>query len=156
MMYKAVSTEGKMPAGGAVVCAVATADNPLGPFTKHSKPLFTNPENPWSVEDPVMWFENNKYYALAKDFQGYFTGAGKNQVALFESADGFNWSPSSTPLGFIRQIVWEDGTKEPLQVMERPQLFFDDSGKPSVLMCACVAEGVSNRSESFNVQIPII
>ena len=156
MMYKAVDAKGKMPAGGAVVCAMAWADNPLGPFEKHIKPIFTNPKNPWSVEDPVMWFENGKYYALAKDFQGYFTGAGKNQVAMFESDNALDWELSSPPLGFMREIVWEDGKKETMQVMERPQLFFDEKGKPIVLMCACVPEGVKNREFSFNVQIPII
>lgn len=155
MMYKAVSDKGEMPKGGAVVCAMAIAEHPLDPFIKQANPIMQNPENDWSVEDPFIWYEYNKFYALAKDFQGYFTKCGKNEVALFESENAIDWKPSLIPLGFKREIIWEDGKIQKLEAMERPQIFFDANRKPIVLLCACVFEGDKNREFSFNLQIPI-
>ena len=43
MIYKAVENNGKLPKGGAVVCGIAVADDPLGPFTKSDKPIMVNP-----------------------------------------------------------------------------------------------------------------
>lgn len=155
MMYKAVDDRGEMPKGGAVVCAMAIADHPLGPFRKEPHPILINPENPWSVEDPFVWYEGDRYYAIAKDFQGYFTKAGANSVALFESLDAKEWRPAEQPLAFRTELHWEDGTVQPLQNMERPQMWLDQAGKPRVLCCACSRMDDPERTESFNVQIAI-
>lgn len=48
MIYKAVEKSGVLPRGGAVVCGIATADSPLGPFKKSPTPIMRNPENEWS------------------------------------------------------------------------------------------------------------
>lgn len=150
-VYKAVGS-GALPKGGAVVCGVAFADNPLGPFTKHPKPIMVNPENDWSVEDPYIWYEEDRYYALVKDFQGYFTKKDKNTVALFESYNGINWEPSKNSYAFGRKITWEDGVEEQMCKLERPQLLLEN-GKPVVLICA----GMKNNEpyDTFNVQIPL-
>ncbi len=153
MMYKAVSDQGKPPVGGAVVCGMAVADNPLGPFEKSDVPILTNQENDWSVEDPFLWYETDRFYALAKDFQGYFTKAGPGSVGLFQSFDGFRWETADHPLAFLREIRWEDGTVEPLQNMERPQMWLDESGRPRVLCCACARTDDPERLRAFNVQI---
>ncbi len=157
MMYKAVSDEGELPKGGAVVCSMAVADHPLGPFVKRGGPILTNPENPWSVEDPFVWYEDGRFWAVAKDFQGYFTKAGAHSVALFESPDGLSWEVSCDhPLAFLLELHWEDGTVEPLQNMERPQMWLDEAGRPRVLCCACTRPGDPERLYAFNVQIPIV
>ena len=88
MIYKAVSDSGVLPRGGAVVCGIATADKPEGPFEKYGEPILVNPKNDWSVEDAFIWYENGKYYVIAKDFQGYFTRSDKGDMALFCSDDG--------------------------------------------------------------------
>lgn len=155
MMYKAVSDQGEMPKGGAVVCGMAVADHPLGPFEKAKEPIFVNPENPWSVEDPFLWYEGDRFWAIVKDFHGYFTGAGKRSVALFESKDGFTWGPSQDVLAFVPQLHWENGTVEPLRNMERPQMWLDESGVPRVLCCACARPGDETFRTAFNVQIEI-
>ena len=155
MMYKAVSADGEMPKGGAVVCGMTLADHPLGPFVSSPTPILTNPENPWSVEDPFMWYEGDRFYAIAKDFQGYFTKAGLYTVALFESADGFDWKLSDHPLAFRLELHWADGRTEPLQNMERPQMWLDETGKPRMLCCACTRPDDPERLHSFNVQIEI-
>ena len=45
----------------------------------------TNPNADKSVEDAFLWYENDKFYALVKDFQGYYTKSGENHIAIFES-----------------------------------------------------------------------
>lgn len=148
MVYKGVG-EGTMPVGGPVVCGVAMADHPLGPFEKVAGPIMTNPHNNWSVEDPFMWYQDDRYYALVKDFQGHFTKQGKNTVALFESNDAINWNPSIYPYAFSTEIRWSDGTYTDVGKLERPQLWLED-GVPKVLFCAVLHNG-----ETYNVHIPL-
>lgn len=134
---------------------VAVAEQPEGPFIKYGKPIMVNPEKEWSVEDCFIWYEDGLFYALAKDFQGYFTRAGKNQVALFCSKDAFDWTLCDPPVAFCRELFWENGTVEPMFRMERPQMYIEN-GKPVALMCACMPEGQENHiTDTFNVQIPI-
>ena len=156
MIYKAVANNGKLPKGGAVVCGIAVADSPTGPFEKSPKPIMVNPENEWSVEDAFIWYENDRFYSLAKDFHGYFTGAGKKQVALFESRDGFDWKLSDNPVGYLRGLDTENGERIELSNMERPQIYMED-GKPKALLCACMrTEDYATLAHSFNVRVPII
>lgn len=151
MIYKAVNDNGELPKGGAVVCGIAVADNPLGPFKKHGKPVMVNPEHDWSVEDAFIWYENGKFYSLAKDFQGYFTKAGKGQTALFCSEDGFEWRSASVPLAFENKLEFAGGEML-LHRMERPQIFIED-GKPKVILCACMPN--EDAADTFNVSIPL-
>ena len=152
MVYKGVA-EGAPPAGGAVVCGVARAEHPMGPFEKIKGPIMVNPENPWSVEDPYIWYENGRFYALVKDFQGYFTKTGAVSVALFESGDGVNWQPSANPLAFTPDFVWADGERQHADLLERPQLVFD-GGKAVALLCAFSPD--KSRKDSMNVQFMLV
>ena len=155
MIYKAVENNGRLPKGGSVVCGIATADSPTGPFTKAGSPIMVNPENEWSVEDAFIWYENGRFYSLAKDFQGYFTKSGQRHVALFESMDGFDWQLSEHPIGFLRGLTLAGGEKIELYYMERPQIYLAD-GKPRVLLCACMREtDFPTHSHSFNVRLEL-
>lgn len=80
MIYKAVG-DGPLPKGGKVICGVAVADHPLGPYQKSGQPIMVNPLHDWSVEDPCVWVQDGRFYALVKDFQGYFTGQGPSTLA---------------------------------------------------------------------------
>ena len=151
MVYKAVSKYGEMPKGGKVICGAAVADSPLGPFKKFDKPIMENPEHPWAVEDPYIWSENGKYYALVKDFQGYFTKTQKGAVALFESENGADWNISENYLAFEKKLYLENGIKE-VRNLERPQLYIED-GKPKCLLCACME--YDNAPTTFNIRIPL-
>ena len=151
MVYKAAS-DGPRPIGGSVICGVAIADNPLGPFVKQPEPIMVNPIEGWSVEDPFIWYQGDRFYALVKDFQGYFTKQGKHTVALFEAMDGINWVPSEYPFAFDREFTWEDGTPQKLVSLERPQLYIEE-GIPKVLCCAAAIDEI--KEDSFNVQIPL-
>jgi len=152
MVYKGVEKKDNMPQGGAVVCGVAKAKMPTEEFVKYNKPIMKNPENEWSVEDPFIWFQQDRYYALVKDFQGYFTKTHKVSVALFQSDDGIEWKPSENPLAFTTQIEWEDGIVVQVHHLERPQIYFEN-GKPKALLCACCKD--SKRKDSFNIRFEL-
>ena len=128
------------------------------------------------MEDAFIWFENGKFYCIAKDFQGYFTKAGRAQLALFECEDGISWQPAEHALAFTRSLTWEDGSTLEVRHLERPQLYVEN-GKPVCLRCACAfyedIEEVSQSSviselatsaaldltpmtHTFNICIPII
>ena len=151
MVYKGVAMKGKLPFGGPVVHLVATSESPTGPFKKYSQPIFTKPGERFAAEDPFIWSEAGKYWAIVKDFNGIFTGKGYS-LALFESANGFDWHTAKHTLVTTPQVTWADGHTQKLVALERPQLVFDQ-GKPVALLCAGVDN--SNRVGSFNVGIPL-
>jgi hypothetical protein len=80
---------------------------------------------------------------------GAFTNAGRS-LALFCSDDGLNWKKANHPLVSILEIQWENGLKQKLHALERPQLFFEN-GKLVALLCA-VNETLEH---SYNIQIPL-
>jgi predicted GH43/DUF377 family glycosyl hydrolase len=151
MVYKAVGDQGKPPFGGPVLHAVATADSPAGPFTKHPKPVFVKEGVAFAAEDPFIWYQGDRYWAIVKDNAGYFTNAGKS-LALFESRDGLDWNLARHALVSKVEIRWEDGPVQRLNSLERPQLWLKD-GQPAVLFCA--ADESNDRAHSFNVAIPL-
>jgi beta-glucanase (GH16 family) len=155
MVYKAVGKERPLPFGGPVVHLTATADSPTGPFTKQGKPIFLSPGVDFPAEDPFVWYDHRaeRYQAVVKDNQGYFTKAGKS-LALWESKDGFDWKLSAHPLVSRVEVTWAGGAKQVLNSLERPQLLFAPNGRPIVLLCAVDENGA--RDHSYNVQIPLV
>jgi hypothetical protein len=131
--------------------AVATSASPAGPFTKHPKPVFVKEGVAFAAEDPFIWTSGGRYWAIVKDNAGHFTGSGKS-TALFESADGLDWRPAKHPLVATTEITWDDGRKQKLNSLERPQLYFEE-GRPVVLMFA--VDENNKREHSFNVRIPL-
>lgn len=151
MVYKAVGKKGKMPFGGPVVHCVATADSPTGPFRKHPKPVFTREGIEFPAEDPFIWHQGDRYWAIVKDNRGYFTGAGKS-TALFESTDGLDWRLSRHPLVATTTLRLADGTVQTFHSLERPQLWLAD-GRQAVLFFA--ADEDARRTHSFSVHVPL-
>lgn len=151
MVYKAVSKYGEMPKGGKVLCGAAVAEGPLEPFRKYGHPIMENPQDPWSVEDPYIWREGGRYYALAKDFQGYFTQTPESATALFESEDGIHWQCAAKGLAYDK-VLDLGKEKKPLRRMERPQLYIED-GRPRCLLCACMEE--DDLPTTYNIRIPL-
>ena len=149
MVYKGVGDRGELPFGGPVVHLVATSSSPTGPFTKHPQPVFLKPGVLFAAEDPFIWSQNGSYWAIVKDMGGHFTQAGRS-LALFSSRDGFDWQLARHPLVAPTTILWEDGTIESLEALERPQLAFR-AGLPIALLCAAQ----TLRGDTFNVQIPL-
>lgn len=151
MIYKGVSKEGIPPRGGAVVCGAAFSDKPDGIYNKTGSPIMVNPTNGWSVEDPFVFYEGDKFYTLVKDFQGYFTKTPRSATALFESINGVDWYPSDHPLAYECKLDFVSGMREVFR-LERPQLYFED-GKARLLICACAEDKSFNNV--YNVRIPL-
>ncbi|MDG1804313.1 glycoside hydrolase family protein [Flavicella sp.] len=152
LVYKCVGKKRKLPNGGPVVHMVAFSDSPTGPFTKHPDPIFTAKGNEFPAEDPYIWTQDGKMFAIVKDFKGTFTKKGQS-LALFESKNGIEWDLSQNPLVSTVKIEWENRTQK-VKHLERPQLFFKN-GKPYSLMCASDTLDVNGVLQSFNVQIPV-
>ncbi len=149
LLYKGVA-DGPRPKGGKVLAGMAVSDQPEGPFEKWG-PVVENPENDWAVEDGFIWSEGKTFYALMKDFQGYFTKARPNSTALFISENGKAWLPHPDPLVLDRRFSFTDGTPVDATYLERPQLYFEN-GKARALLCACRP---GPDSGTYNVRIPL-
>lgn len=152
MVYKAVGKKKPLPFGGPVVHLVATADSPIGPFTKHPDPVFIVPGVNFPAEDPYIWTQDGIYWAIVKDMGGHFTGAGRS-TALFYSRDGIHWGPTDHPLVAATSIQLADGTTRELEALERPQLWLDKDGRPAVLFFA--AREKDHDTLSYNVHVPL-
>ncbi len=151
LIYKGVARKNPLPFGGPVVHLAAKSPSPAGPFVKHPDPIFTKPAEAFPAEDPCIWLEGQTYFAIVKDFNGHFTGADLS-LALFWSEDGFHWRPTKHPLVSTTELTWEDGSKQKLHRLERPQVWLRD-GHPAVLYCAASPD--PSESHSFNVHIPL-
>ena len=152
LVYKAVGKTGRLPFGGPVVHLASVSQSPTGPFRKYLDPVFTAPGVKFPAEDPYIWAQGNRFWAIVNDHKGHFNGTGTDSLALFESADGIHWDPADAPLVTRRVISWADGVQQPVHRLERPQLWFED-GEPAVLFCA--AEETAQKLHSFNVHIPL-
>jgi hypothetical protein len=146
IIYKGVS-EGPLPFGGIVTHGAALSDRPDGPFVKTSHKIFIKDGVKFAAEDPYIWYQQGKYWAIVKDMQGVFTQAGTS-LALFESSDGFDWKVAKHTLVSTTRIPWTSGIKQ-VQKLERPQLWFKD-GQPAILFCA-----VYDGDDNYNVAIPL-
>lgn len=133
-----------------MIQCMATAKSPSGPFVIAEKPILTEKE----AEDPFLWFQDNKYYAILDDQRGLYTGY--HGLALFSSINGENWEVSKTPNVMKPEITWEDGTISKLNFLERPQIWLDEEGYPAMLFCAAqMKESKDSINLTFNVHIPI-
>lgn len=150
MIYKTVSA-GEMPFGGKVHHAVAFADSPLGPFRRHPEPVLGHPTAKFAAEDPFVWHDGERYRAIIKDQEGFFTQAGRS-LALFESADGIAWTLSAQPLVSDRTVTWEDGETFTAHYLERPWLHLAD-GAPHTLFCAMAPD--DRLAWTCNLQMPL-
>jgi predicted GH43/DUF377 family glycosyl hydrolase len=147
MVYKSVG-HGPMPFGGKVNHRVAFSKNPSKGFVKLPNPIFTKDTIKFPAEDPFIWVQNNKYWALVKDFSGSFTKQGLS-IALFESDDAINWKVAKNALASKIEIPWETGL-EKVKKLERPQLYFEN-GIPKILFAAVM----DAQDKSYTVAIPL-
>jgi hypothetical protein len=152
LIYKAVGKQRPLPKGGPVVHLAATSDSPTGPFMKHMDTLFTAPGIDFPAEDPYIWAQGDRCWAIVNDHKGAFTKTGSDCLALFTSTDGLNWDVAANPLVLNRQVTWWNGTVQSFHRLERPQLWLEE-GVPKVLFCA--AEETRKKEHSFNVHIPL-
>jgi len=127
---------------------VATSDSPTGPFTKHPDPIFTATKDSFPAEDPYIWEQDGKVWAIVKDMRGSFTGEA-GSMALFHSEDGLDWHLAEHPLVTIPQGVWGKSGTDLVDRLERPQLWLEQ-GVPAVLFAA-----VKDGEATYNIHIPL-
>lgn len=151
MIYKCVGKKRSLPFGGPVTHLAAFSDSPTGPFKKNLNPLFASDKTDFPAEDPFIWTQNDKVYAIVKDFHGIFTGTGKYSLALFETKDGLKWQTAKNVLVTERQIKWNDGTIQNVVNMERPQLYIENEIPKAIFF----AVNPSDFSHTYNVHIPL-
>lgn len=151
MVYKTVDTQRPLPFGGPVYHAVALADTPGGPFVKRPSPIFVQAGVDFAAEDPFIWSDGQRYWAVVKDMQGHFTAAGRS-LALFCSDDGLDWRLSDHPLVCPTEVRLTDGTVQNLTALERPQVRLVD-GEPAALFCAAAFDADYQRTA--NLAIPL-
>jgi hypothetical protein len=159
LVYKGVTTAPGKVMGGNSRCGVAVADRPEGPYVKKPGRVFeaesADAGKHWMLaEDPYIWFSakhGHRYYAIARDVAGQFCGAAGG-LALFESADGFQWRAAARPKVLGARFTWADGTLSHERV-ERPALLFD--GEEPVALFGATDGYQKNGHISFNVQIPL-
>jgi putative isomerase len=148
LIYKCAGKQNPLPFGGPVTHRVAISDSPTGPFKKLPDSVFTAEGDDFPAEDPFIWAQDQKFWAIVKDMHGAFTGKRKS-LALFESSDGIDWRLAKHPLVTTPQLEWEGEGLVRYDRLERPQLWLN-KGIPAVLFCAA-----KKGDESYNVYIPL-
>ncbi|MFY0628536.1 MAG: glycoside hydrolase family protein [Reichenbachiella sp.] len=142
--------------GDRVRYMMAFADNPLGPFKKHNETIFElkgSEVEHMIAEDPFVWSQDGKHYAIVTDIKGLFTGD-SGALALMESQNGYDWKQAKHPLVLPSKIIKEDGTRTEYKI-ERPQLLIDN-GNPKFIFGALgiTVEGV-HRGHACNLRIEL-
>jgi hypothetical protein len=143
------------------VHGVAIADHPAGPFRQLDEFMFglRTPEGTLaSAEDPYVWYHpgTELFYAVFKDFQGHFTGAGHG-LAIMISPDGIKWELHPQRLFTPKELPLDNGTAIPLANMERPQFLINREGEPVAFYTACSIGpcGPKTDGSTFNAQFGI-
>lgn len=155
MMFKARSAA----TGGHMVHWIAASDKPDGPYQLIG-PALTDER--YDAEDPYFWFDrkSDRYYAIVKDFSRKKTDRALTPqwgaLALITSEKGWgDWQPAAHKLVSLREYTDTKGIKHTLTNLERPQLLFDDQGKPICLYTAAAEKDPFKGTPSFNMAIQI-
>lgn len=153
MMFKSRSA----PTGGRMTMWIASADKPDGPF-RLDGPAITNPR--WEAEDPCFWYDRDRdrYYAIVKDYSREYRDLSPQfgALALVTSLRGTgDWQVATHSLVSLREFTDAAGQRHKLANLERPQLFFDEHGKPICLYAAAGEDDPFAGHPSFNLHFPI-
>lgn len=149
LVFKAVRDEGGAR-GSNVRHFVALADNPLGPFRVIDEPMISNTKTDFPIDDHCQWFQEGKYWTLAKDHGEGFAGI-TPCLLLFESVDGLRWKPCKPYFYIPFQLNWTDGTRTRFERLEMPKFLFRN-GYPEVLYLAAKPQGCE---DSFCLMIAL-
>lgn len=154
LMYKS-STDGLVPP---LLLGVSMASSPRGEYKRLSEdPIFrfeTDDNNLIDVEDPYIWWANDRYEAILKDRSGEICGEEGGGVHVW-SEDGINWNLFEKVKAYSRDIEWDDGTRSHHNHFERAFVLVED-GKPTHLFAA-VGEGKKawQFENTWNMVIPL-
>ncbi len=155
MVYKTLAP-GPGRLGGGVYHYAAIADNPLGPFTRHPKPMvdksltFKRHFN-FHIDDHFEWYQHDRFYAIVKDHDAPFVTPYGRCLYLLESADGLDWRQSRHVLVTEFALGWSDGSRDKFTRLEMPKLYLE-SGKPKILLLAALPE---KATQSYLLAVPL-
>ena len=152
LIYKCVAAQKELPFGGPVSHMAASAESPLGPFTKHPQRVLTEADQfDFVLEDPYIWVDGDTYWALLKDFKGTYSGVKGSTLTLFTSDNGLDWRPAKHPFVSRVEINWEGREVQQVHRLERPQLLIED-GVPKVLFLSVFEKG---NEHNYNIHVPL-
>jgi hypothetical protein len=121
--------------------ALALAPTPTGPFEIQPEPVIDDRD----TEDAALWYDprRRRFYAV---FHAH------DHIGLITSADGRRWQRAAHPVVLRKDtaIAFADGTRWPVDRLERPFVLLDDAGLPSHLLVA-----VKRGDESANLALPL-
>ena len=154
MLYKSRSY-----ANATLQIGVVRAPRPEGPFERIcEEPIFLLENPDFHLEDPYLWYEDNKFRLLIKDdFKNESGGiCGEWGAGLYgESDDCIHWTFADSPKAYSRTVTWDDGTTTIQCNLERPFLLLQD-GKPTHLYLATGdGEQPYQFSHTWNMVIPL-
>jgi len=154
MTYKYVK-ENENVTGGQVVHVTALSNSPLGPFLDTKVPFIVSKSTRFAIDDHVEWYQEGKYYCIAKDHDGSLTEYPTGSMVLFTSDEkGLNWKLAKHPLVFKANIInWTDGTvQECERTCDMPKLYMED-GKAKALIMATLP---IDTEVSFATVVPLV
>ena len=137
----------------------AMADNYNSEFVRISDTPVIEFEQGHHVEDPYIWFNNDHFEMLAKDWTGINGEKGAGIHA--QSTDGINWELFPQSKAYSRKVLWDDGSVTEQGHLERPQLLIE-GGKPTHLFLATgdgpsgwEAMATTRMNSTWNMVIPL-
>jgi hypothetical protein len=121
--------------------ALALAPTPTGPFEIQPEPVIDDRD----TEDAALWYDprRRRFYAV---FHAH------DHIGLITSADGRRWEGATHPVVLRKgaAVAFDDGTRWPVDRLERPFVLLDGEGVPSHLFVA-----VKRGDESANLALPL-
>ncbi len=127
-----------------------------GPFERIGEgPILKFSDGTAHVEDPFVWRENGRYWAIMKDMTGVIGGEEGAGIAAF-SNNGADWTLAEPPRAYSRTVQWSDGSITRPGKLERPQLLIVD-GRPTHIFFATndATHGTRDATRTWNMVRPL-
>ena len=113
----------------------------------------------WLINSKIAYavsdYPNKEFeFQKPKGSPGKITGS-KPGLAILVSSNGINWQKPANSFFMKKELLFTNGQRLDVSNFERPQIFINKDGSPSVLYCACSVEPVRDKKDgsTFNVQI---
>jgi hypothetical protein len=132
---------------------VAVADNYSGPYQQISdEPILTfSGTKDSNAEDAYIWYDDEGFHMFCKVFDAGISLIGEKGGGIHAvSKDGIQWELAKNPKGYSRTITWENGTKETLRLLERPQLLIEDG-----MITHAIFAVAGENGKLHNIVIPL-
>ena len=145
-LWRMVYKSDYFAAKGTLRMGVATSGNLITWGGRTDEPNFNLDGE---AEDPDVWQEGDKWYAIAKAFDSTYTPVGNG--LFLTSDDGITFTLSPNQPAWNRTIFWTDETSDAYSKEERPFVLVEDGF--GITYYAAILGGVNN---SFNIARPLI